>query len=535
MTVRKSFPLLIAIATFSVHQATGQTLQRDEGIGNDVVQIGDKELSMSIVDFDLNSISKSHLLKQGNTFHDMPSSNKIIPMSQESRLLKDLPWNKLNAKLNDLARLTDDIDGSVYEKECFPEFLNDPFFGNRTNWRLINQPSGICMNHLYCAFQRCDPISVQGSKAGFSLVEHWSSHAASDTSTLPYATHFALKNIWLKSNNPSYSLPHRVLFPKTPGDISAATWFAKKYKIKISVKNSGHDYKGSSNLKDSLLINMNKFMGSTHVFECNENGASTINPDLSNQPCVLALARGKGGVVRTAGNDNFSNVYVAIQDFNKLQPDGYKFHVVGGAAGTVSPFGWTFQGGLGGSTLSRAYGFGAHQVLAIEMVLASGHHIRLGPTEWVEEEGFDYPRTISVAGVCNQNPSEENEEKWMWKSCTDDINFYDIWFAVRGGGGGTYGVITSLYLQLHPYPGKVTRNFYGYNGITQKNISSPYYPSLSATFEGFMLDFLLDSKKKNSTCLRKSVITVALTAARVLCLTLFTALVIQRKMHLLLH
>ena len=44
---------------------------------------------------------------------------------------------------------------------------------------------------------------------------------------------------------------------------------------------------------------------------------------------------------------------------------------------------------------------------------------------------------------------------WEWGECEDAINFEDLWFAVRGGGGGTWGVVTSLYYQLHELPGRV--------------------------------------------------------------------------------
>ena len=77
-------------------------------------------------------------------------------------------------------------------------------------------------------------------------------------------------------------------------------------------------------------------------------------------------------------------VYRAVEDANKEQDGGYKYHVVGGAAGTVSPselhnifyiwssfpeywfifffhlynqtVGWTWQGGLAGTTGARRYG-----------------------------------------------------------------------------------------------------------------------------------------------------------------------------------
>lgn len=138
----------------------------------------------------------------------------------------------------------------------------------------------------------------------------------------------------------------------------------------------------------------------------------------------------------SGGGENWDKVYRAVKAANEAHPDGYKYHAVGGAAGTVSPMGWTFSAGLSGTTAGRTFGFGVDQVVQIEMVLPNGQHNKFGPTEWDIVEGFDVPQTRSVTGRCNTNP-EGTEDAWVWESCPDDINFDDLWFAVRGGGGGT--------------------------------------------------------------------------------------------------
>ena len=100
-------------------------------------------------------------------------------------------------------------------------------------------------------------------------------------------------------------------------------------------------------------------------------------------------------------------------------------------------------------------GMGVDQVLQVEMVLPNGYHVKFGPTEWEDAsaDGFVVPRTKVVSGVCRSNPDEEDEEKWIWEVCPEDfdIDFGDLWFAVRGGGGGTWGVVTSASFQLHEY------------------------------------------------------------------------------------
>ena len=86
------------------------------------------------------------------------------------------------------------------------------------------------------------------------------------------------------------------------------------------------------------------------------------------------------------------------------------------------------------------------------MVLPNGQHVKFGPTEWKEVDGYDVPMTLSVSGVCNTNPTEP-EENWAWGVCPEDlsVNFDDLWFAVRGGGGGTWGVVLSVHLQLNEF------------------------------------------------------------------------------------
>ena len=81
--------------------------------------------------------------------------------------------------------------------------------------------------------------------------------------------------------------------------------------------------------------------------------------------------------------------------------------------------------------------------------------MKFGPTEWEDAstEGFIVPRTKVVSGVCRSNSDEQDEEKWIWQRCPEDFNidFNDLYFAVRGGGGGTWGVVTSVLIQLHDY------------------------------------------------------------------------------------
>mmetsp|Transcript_11911 Transcript_11911/g.13285 ORF Transcript_11911/g.13285 Transcript_11911/m.13285 type:complete len:500 (+) Transcript_11911:491-1990(+) len=190
-------------------------------------------------------------------------------------------------------------------------------------------------------------------------------------------------------------------------------------------------------------------------------------------------------------------VYRAVIAANKAL-EKYKYHIVGGAAGTVSPMGWTWQGGNAGTTGDRLYGKGVDQVLQVEMGLPNGYHVKFGPTEWEDAsaEGFAVPRTKVVSGVCRSNPEEQDEEKWIWDVCPEDfdVDFMDLWFAVRGGGGGTYGVVTSVFLQLHEY---LPYNVYEFSPSVEE--CSAFLPKLQQ-FQAkyFMAPSLLNVTKEMS-------------------------------------
>ena len=82
--------------------------------------------------------------------------------------------------------------------------------------------------------------------------------------------------------------------------------------------------------------------------------------------------------------------------------------VVGGDCATVGLAGGFTQGG-GHSPLSSVYGLGADQVLEWELVTASGEHVIASPTSHL-----------------------------------------DLYWALSGGGGGTYGVVLALTVKAHP-------------------------------------------------------------------------------------
>ena len=66
----------------------------------------------------------------------------------------DLPWGDLTSMLSALASLVD-TSPATYIDECCAEFEKPQ--AKRTNHAMIDQPSGLCMHHFFCAFDRCYP------------------------------------------------------------------------------------------------------------------------------------------------------------------------------------------------------------------------------------------------------------------------------------------------------------------------------------------------------------------------------------------
>lgn len=104
-------------------------------------------------------------------------------------------------------------------------------------------------------------------------------------------------------------------------------------------------------------------------------------------------------VAEIGGGNTWQDVYDVIGD---------DYNVVGGFGDTVSALGGWLQGG-GLSPLVRKYGLGIDQVIDMEVMLPDG-------------------RSVLTSACKNQ----------------------DLFYALRGGGGGTYGVVLKARYKLYP-------------------------------------------------------------------------------------
>lgn len=168
-------------------------------------------------------------------------------------------------------------------------------------------------------------------------------------------------------------------------DIVAALDFSRVSGVKLSIKNSGHDFLGRSSGKHTLGLWLRKF--------------GTMSRDTYFVPEGCTEVESKDTITTGAGV-NFDEVY----KFG--EKEGVTF--IGGYAATVGVTGGWVQGG-GHSVLSIVYGLGIDRVQQFKIITPDG--------------------ILRTANQC-VNP--------------------DLFWALRGGGGGTFGVVVEATHVVEP-------------------------------------------------------------------------------------
>jgi FAD/FMN-containing dehydrogenase len=171
-------------------------------------------------------------------------------------------------------------------------------------------------------------------------------------------------------------------------DIAAAVNFARQNNLRLAIKGGGHSYQGTSNAPDSLLI----WTRNMHDIEMHEAFVPQgCKQKVEPQPAVTV---GAGTI--------------GMQAYQSVTTKGGRY-VQGGGCTTVCLGGLVQSGGFG--SFSRRYGTVASNLLEAEVVTADGQ--------------------IRIANACN-NP--------------------DLFWALKGGGGGTFGVVSKMTFKLHDLP-----------------------------------------------------------------------------------
>jgi FAD/FMN-containing dehydrogenase len=188
----------------------------------------------------------------------------------------------------------------------------------------------------------------------------------------------------------------------TTEDIVAAVNFAREHNLRVVVRGGGHSYQGTSNAPDSLLIWTRKM------------NAVTVHDAFIGAGC--AGRHEPQQAVTVEAGAIWGHVYDAVT----TRAGRY---VQGGGCLTVGVAGLIQSGGFG--SFSKAYGMAAASLLEAEIVTADG--------------------AVRIANACT-NP--------------------DLFWGLKGGGGGSLGVVTRLTLRTHDLP-----NFVGAVNMTIKAAS----------------------------------------------------------------
>jgi hypothetical protein len=175
---------------------------------------------------------------------------------------------------------------------------------------------------------------------------------------------------------------------KNADHVSAAVRFACENDSRLVVKGGGHSYQGTSNAADSVLI------WTRHMHD------TTLRERFIPQGC-----NGKQKPQRavTCGPGT-----IWMQAYDAVTTKGGAY-VQGGGCTTVGVAGLVQSGGFG--SFSKHYGTAAAGLLEAEVVTADGR--------------------IRIANPCTNS---------------------DLFWALKGGGGGTFGVVTNLTLRVRELP-----------------------------------------------------------------------------------
>lgn len=172
------------------------------------------------------------------------------------------------------------------------------------------------------------------------------------------------------------------------GDVAAAVNFAREHKLRLVVKGGGHSYQGTSNAPDSLLI-WTRHMNKIVIHD-------TFVP----QNCDTKMEPQRA--VTLGAGVYWLQAYEEVTTKNGL-------YVQGGGCTTVGVAGLIQSGGFG--NFSKHFGTAASNLLEAEVVTADGE-IRI----------------------------------------VNEATHPDLFWALKGGGGGTFGVITKVTLRVHELP-----------------------------------------------------------------------------------
>jgi FAD/FMN-containing dehydrogenase len=171
-------------------------------------------------------------------------------------------------------------------------------------------------------------------------------------------------------------------------DVIAAVNFARDHRLRLVVKGGGHSYQGTSQAPDSLLI-WTRSMNAVVLHEA-------------------FVPQGCGGTLRPEPAVSIEAGAMWIDAYQAVTTQAGRY-VQGGGCTTVGVAGLVQSGGFG--SFSKNFGCAAAGLLEAEIVTADG--------------------VVRIVNACQQP---------------------DLFYALRGGGGASFGVVTRLVLRTRPLP-----------------------------------------------------------------------------------
>ncbi|KAM7187272.1 hypothetical protein V8F20_011027 [Naviculisporaceae sp. PSN 640] len=303
-------------------------------------------------------------------------------------------------------------------------FPGDPEWPSDDEWRRLNislggvllkpaPPAAACYpGHPSFNTATCDFLLTSASRTTFYLDD-----------PVTVGAQWSQGNTCLASRNPTGNctqggFPSYVVNATTVRHVQLAVNFARKNKIRLVVKNTGHDALGRNAGAGALSVWTHYLKGFQFVSNYSQPRGNYKGP---------AARVGSGLQVWEAWN-HAADLNITLLAASCLTV-GYGGYLTGG----------------GHSPLSSKYGLGVDQVLSLEVVTAEGR-------------------------LLTANPAQNS----------------DLYFAMRGGGGSTYGIATSFVIKAHPATNLTIASFTFTLGNTASGPGSdPVITNSTAFWKGF--------------------------------------------------
>jgi len=195
-----------------------------------------------------------------------------------------------------------------------------------------------------------------------------------------------------------WNLPAYTVAPRSIGDVQAALAFADKHNLQVTIRNTGHSYNSANTAKGSLMI------WTSHLPRLGPD----VHTDWRNTCGTHVKDLGGGFGLDSEDVPQAVLVFGAGQPFretiSKATEEGY-YMVTGSTPSVGHGGGWVMGAGL--SFSHRHLGYGVDNVVQFKAVLADGSNVT-----------------------------------------ADECTNADLFWALRGGGGGSFALVTEVSYRL---------------------------------------------------------------------------------------